>query len=54
MTMILKCIQHRKSVVAEKFIRNLKNKIYKYITRVSENMYITKPAEINIQMKPEN
>ena len=29
-----------KSVVAEKFIRNLKNKIYKYMTSVPENVYI--------------
>ena len=30
------------SVVAERFIRTLKNKIYKYITPVSKNMYIDK------------
>ena len=29
-----------KSVVAERFIRTLKTKIYKYMTLVSENMYI--------------
>ena len=28
-----------KSVVAEKFIRTLKNKIYKYMTSVPENVY---------------
>ena len=30
----------RKSVVAEKFIRTLKNKIYKYITSVSKKVCI--------------
>ena len=29
-----------KSVVAERFIRILKNKIYKYMTSISKNMYI--------------
>ena len=28
-----------KSVVAERFIRNLKNKIYKHVTAVSKNAY---------------
>ena len=31
-----------KSVVAEKFIRTLKSKIYKYITSMSKNVYIDK------------
>ena len=31
-----------KSVVAERFIRTLKSKIYKYMTSVSENVYIDK------------
>ena len=31
-----------KSVVAKKFIRTLKNKIYKYVTSISKNMYIDK------------
>ena len=31
-----------KSVVAERFIRTLKNKIYKYLTSVSKNVYIDK------------
>ena len=31
-----------KSVVAERFIRTLKSKIYKYITSISKNMYIDK------------
>ena len=31
-----------KSVVAERFDRTLKNKIYKYMTSVSKNMYIEK------------
>ena len=35
-----------KSVAAEKFIRTLKNKIYKYITSVSNNVYIDKLDDI--------
>ena len=35
----------RKSVVAETFIRTLKNKIYKYITPISKNVYIDKLAD---------
>ena len=35
-----------KSVVAERFIRTLKNKIYKYMTSVSKNVYINKLADI--------
>ena len=31
-----------KSVVAERFIRALKNKIYKYMTSISENVCIDK------------
>ena len=31
-----------KSVVAERFIRTLKNKIYKYMTSISKNVYIDK------------
>ena len=31
-----------KSVVAERFIRTLKTKMYKYMTSVSENIYINK------------
>ena len=51
-----------KSVVAERFIRTLKNKIYKYMTSVSKNAYIDKLADIvnkynntyhsTIKMKP--
>ena len=51
-----------KSVVAEKFIRALKNKIYKYMTSVSTNLYIDNLADIvnqfnniyhsRIKMKP--
>ena len=29
-----------KSVVAQRFIRTLKNKIYKYMTSISKNVYI--------------
>ena len=35
-----------KSVVAERFIRTLKNKIYKYMTSISKNMYIDKLNDI--------
>ena len=51
-----------KSVVAEIFIRTLKTKIYKYMTSVSENVYIDKLDDIvgeynntyhrTIKMKP--
>ena len=53
-----------KSVVAERFIRTLKNKINKYMTSVSENVYIDKLYDIfnkynnayhsTIKMKPVN
>ena len=53
-----------KSVVAERFIRALKNKIYKYMTSVSKNVYIDKLDDIvyeynntyhrTIKMKPIN
>ena len=39
--MILRC-NEGKSVVAERFIRTLKTKIYKYMTSVSKNVYIDK------------
>ena len=35
-----------KSVVAERFIRTLQNKIYKHITSVSKDVYIDKLDEI--------
>ena len=51
-----------KSVVAERFIRTLKNKIYKYLTTISKNVYIDKLDDIvnkynntyhrTIKMKP--
>ena len=51
-----------KSVVAERFIRTLKTKIYKYMTSVSKNLYIDKLDDIvseynntyhrTIKMKP--
>ena len=31
-----------KSVIAERFIRILKNKIYKYMTSISKNVYVDK------------
>ena len=51
-----------KSVVTERFIRTLKNKIYKYMTSISKNVYIDKSDDIvdkynntydsTIKMKP--
>ena len=51
-----------KSVAAERFIRTLKNKIYKYVTSISKNVYIDKSDHIvnkynntchrTIKMKP--
>ena len=51
-----------KSVVAERFIRTLKTIIYKYMTSISENVYIDKLDDImgeynntyhrTIKMKP--
>ena len=51
-----------KSVIAERFIRTLKNKIYKYMTSISKNVYIDKLDDIvnkynntyhrTIKMKP--
>ena len=51
-----------KSVVIERFIRTLKNKIYKYMTSISKNVYIDKLDDIvnkynntyhnTIKMKP--
>ena len=35
-----------RSVVSERFIRTLQNKIYKYITSVSKNVYIYKLDDI--------
>ena len=53
-----------KSVVAERFIRTLKTKIYKYMTSVSKNVYIDKADDIvdeynntyhrTIKMKPDD
>ena len=50
------------SVIAERFIRTLKTKIYKYMTSVSKNVYIDKlddivdeyndPCHRTIKMKP--
>ena len=31
-----------KSVIAERFVRTLKNKIYKYMTSISKNVYVDK------------
>ena len=36
----------RKSVVAERFIRTLKTKIYKYMNSLSKNVYIDKLDDI--------
>ena len=35
-----------KSIIAERFIRTLKNEIYKYMTAVSKNVYIDKLDDI--------
>ena len=35
-----------KCVVAERFIRTIKNKIYKYMTSISKNVYIDKLDDI--------
>ena len=35
-----------KSVITERFIRTLKNKIYKYITSLSKHVYIDKLDDI--------
>ena len=35
-----------KLVIAERFIRTLKNKIYKYIASISKNIYIDKLDDI--------
>ena len=51
-----------KSVVAERFLRTLKNKIYKYMTAISKKVYLDKLDDIinkynntyhsTIKMKP--
>ena len=51
-----------KSVVAERFIRTIKNKVYKYMTSISKNVYIDKldgivhkynnKKHIRIKLKP--
>ena len=53
-----------KSVISERFIRTLKNKIYKYMTSISKNVYIDKLDDIfrkynntyhtSIKIKPVN
>ena len=43
-----------KSVVAERFIRTLKNKIYKYMTSISKNVYIGKLADIGNKQYKQN
>ena len=35
-----------KSVVAERFLRALRNKIYKYMTSISKNVYVDKLNDI--------
>ena len=42
----IKVYSIRKSVVAERFIRTLKTKIYKYMTLVSKNEYVHKLGDI--------
>ena len=43
-----------KSAVAERFIRTLKNKIYKYMTSISKNVYIDKLDDIVNKYKCNN
>ena len=38
-----------KSVIAERFIRTLKNKIYKYMTSISKNLYIKKTTSKSLK-----
>ena len=38
--------KEEKSVVVQRFIGTLKNKIYKYVTSISENVYIEKLVDI--------
>ena len=40
-----------KSVVAERFIKTLKNKAYKYMTSISKNVYIHKLDDIVIEYR---
>ena len=42
------CLTHNegKSIVTKRFIKTLKNKIYKYMTSASKNMYIDKSHDI--------
>ena len=44
--MVYSIHNERKSVVVERFSRTLKNKIYKYMTSVSKNVYINKLDDI--------
>ena len=39
-----------KSFIAERFSRTLKNKIYKYMTSISKNVYIEKFVDIVIKL----
>ena len=39
-------MKENKSVVAERYIRTLKNKICKYMTSISKNVYIDKLGDI--------
>ena len=43
-----------KSVVPERFIRKLKNKIYKYMTSISKNVYIDKLNDIVNEYIPQH
>ena len=53
-----------KSVITERFIRTLKNNIYKYITSISKNVYIDRLDDVinkcnnryhsTIKMKPDD
>ena len=43
------CIYLLKSVVTERFIKDIKNKVHKYIPLVSKNVYVGTLADIEIK-----
>ena len=40
-----------KSVIAERFIKTLKNKIYKYMTSISKNVYMTQLINVKTNIR---
>ena len=49
-TKIYSTHNERKFVIVERFIRTLKNKIYKYMTSISKHVYINKLDNIDNQI----